>query len=79
MPSRRKFVVLGDRGIHEKVGSEFWRHIVSVVSDEFKKGNFTEGLVLGIREVGERLADHFPHLGAKDIDELSNEVDDGNL
>jgi uncharacterized membrane protein len=75
VPSRRRFVVLGDRGIHEKVGPEFWRHIASVVSEEFRNGHFTEGLIRGIEEVGERLAEHFPHQGERDVNELSNEID----
>ena len=34
VPARRKFVVLGDSGIHEKVGQEFWHHIVRTVSEK---------------------------------------------
>jgi uncharacterized membrane protein len=76
VPSRRKFVVLGDSGIHAKVGPEFWRHIVDVVSEKFHVGDFSEGLVMGIRAVGEKLADHFPYQGERDINELPNEVDE---
>ena len=37
VPARRKFVVLGDSGIHEKVGQEFWHHIVRTVSESSSK------------------------------------------
>jgi len=37
VPARRKFVVLGDSGIHEKVGEEFWRHVVRTVSGSLRK------------------------------------------
>jgi uncharacterized membrane protein len=75
VPSRRKFVVLGDRGIHEKVGREFWQNVVERVSERFRVGDFTGGLVQGIEEVGEQLAAHFPYDAASDSDELTNEVD----
>jgi uncharacterized membrane protein len=75
VPSRRKFVVLGDAGIHEKVGQAFWTSVVSAVTDKFRSGHFTEGLVKGIEAVGEQLATHFPYDAASDKNELSNEVD----
>ena len=75
VPSRRKFVVLGDRGIHEHVGQEFWHRVVAVVSEKFRAGDFTGGLVRGIEEVGERLAAHFPYDPGSDKDELPDDVD----
>jgi uncharacterized membrane protein len=76
VPSRRKFVVLGDRGIHEKVGQEFWNQIASAISEKFREGDFTGGLINGIEEVGKQLSTHFPY-GTTDRNELSNEVDFG--
>ena len=75
VPSRRKFVVLGDQGIHAKVGQEFWRLVADRVSERFREGDFTGGLVKGIEEVGEQLTAHFPYDKASDVDELSNDVD----
>ncbi len=75
VPSRRRFVVLGDQGIHAKVGQEFWRQVADRVSERFHEGDFTGGLVKGIEEVGEQLAAHFPHDTASDLDELTNDVD----
>src|SRR5207244_11009446 len=51
VPARRKFVVLGDSAIHERVGQEFWHRIVAVVTEKFRTGNFTDGLIRGIEEV----------------------------
>lgn len=78
VPSRRKFVVLGDQGIHEKVGQEFWDSVATEVSSLFQAGDFTEGLVRGIREVGKQLVSHFPYDRTTDVNELSNEVDFGD-
>ena len=74
VPARRKFVVLGDRGIHERVGQEFWDRIAEVLSKKFREGDFTGGLVKGIEEVGQQLSMHFPHLSS-DRNELSDDVD----
>jgi uncharacterized membrane protein len=77
VPARRKFVVLGDSGIHEKVGQEFWHHIVRTVSGKFRQGDFTGGLVAGIEAVGQDLAKHFPYHAAGDTNELPDDVDHG--
>jgi uncharacterized membrane protein len=75
VPSRRQFVVLGDTGIHEKVGQEFWHSIARTIAEKFRSNDFTEGLVSGIAMAGEQLAKHFPSLGAEDVNELPDDVD----
>lgn len=77
VPSRRRFVVLGDVGIHAKVGQEFWDAVAAAVSAKFREHDFTGGLVAGIEAVGERLAEHFPHAGERDVNELPDGVDFG--
>ena len=74
VPARRRFVILGDEGIHAHVGAEFWEQVAAAMSAKFRAGDFTAGLEAGIREVGERLAAHFPRQ-SDDRDELPNEVD----
>lgn len=75
VPSRHRFVVLGDRGIDEKVGQGFWQSIAQALSDSFQHGDYTAGLEAGIAAVGEGLAAHFPRL-ENDVNELPDEVDD---
>ena len=77
VPSRRRFVVLGDEGIHAKVGQEFWERVAAAVSEHLRDGDFTRGLVHGIETVGEQLALHFPFDPATDSNELSDEPDFG--
>jgi uncharacterized membrane protein len=77
VPSRRRFVILGDEGIHAKVGQEFWDHLAGAVSLEFRKGEFTLGLIKGIQEAGEHLAAHFPYEPLTDRNELPDEIDLG--
>jgi uncharacterized membrane protein len=77
VPSRRRFVILGDEGIHAKVGQEFWEKAAAAVSERFREGDFTTGLVHGIQMVGEQLAHHFPYDSATDTNELPDDVDFG--
>jgi uncharacterized membrane protein len=72
-----KFAVVGDLGIHAKVGQSFWEGIRDHMVPELKEGRWVGALELGIAEAGRALAEHFPHQGSKDRDELSNEVSRG--
>jgi uncharacterized membrane protein len=76
VPSRRRFVILGDEGIHQKVGQEFWDKTAAAISERFKSGDFTGGLVHGIEEAGKQLAAHFPRRPG-DTNELPDDVDLG--
>ncbi len=77
VPARKRFTVLGDAGIHAKVGQEFWESLAGVMSGQFRKGEFTEGLVAAIEEAGRQLAAHFPCNPAVDVNELADDVDFG--
>ena len=77
VPSRRRFVVLGDEGIHAKVGQEFWERVAAAVSEHLRNGDFTLGLVHGIETVGEELARHFPFDPTADTNELPDAIDLG--
>jgi len=78
VPSRRRFVVLGDEGVQAKAGQEFWDRLATILGEKFRKREFTEGLVLAVREAGEMLAVHFPYCPDTDKNELSNEIDFNN-
>jgi uncharacterized membrane protein len=75
VPARRRFVVLGDAGIHARVGDEFWEKVVAAVAAKFRARDFTGGLVEGIETVGRELAAHFPYDAATDKNELPDDVD----
>lgn len=68
-----KFAILGDKGINEKVPSDFWNHIKDEMLLNFNKHKFTEGLCRGIEMAGEKLKEYFP-LQPGDTNELRNEV-----
>jgi len=73
----KKFAILGDKGINEKVPENFWDNIKELMLDYFKKQQFTEGLCKGIEMAGEKLKTHFP-LQSNDTNELTNEISIGN-
>lgn len=75
-PKSRTFAVIGDTGVHEKCGEAFWRELAATMEAQFRRGEFTAGLVHGIERAGELLAEHFPR-GADDRNELADEVEEG--
>ncbi len=74
VPSRRQLVILGDEGIHQRVGQAFWDEVVADVVRHFKDEDFTGGLLAGIEKVAQKLAEHFP-ARAGDVNELPDVVD----
>ena len=72
----REFAIIGDDGIHQKVGDDFWNSVRDEMQAQFKEKKFVEGLIAGISAAGKKLAEHFPHQ-ANDRNELSNEMVEG--
>jgi uncharacterized membrane protein len=77
VPARKRFVVLGDEGIHAKAGQEFWDKIAEAMAERFRQGEFSDGLVDGIEAAAEGLAAHFPYDAATDVNELPDDIDFG--
>ena len=77
-PESQSITVLGDRGAHERCGEAFWTQVVETVREEFRAGRFTEGLVAGVRTLGDELARCFPRRPEEtDRNELPNGVSRG--
>ncbi len=56
----REAVVLGDRGIHEKIGAGEWDRALSALVGGLHRGDPGQGFVDAIALCGARLAEHFP-------------------
>lgn len=69
----KKFVILGDKGINDIVGADFWNATKEAMMAYFKNGEFKQGLVYGISRAGKQLQQYFPW-DQTDTDELSNEI-----
>lgn len=76
VPRAREFAVIGDHGVHQKCGDEFWRQLVEKMRAHFRNENFTDALVEAIQEAGELLARHFPKTAATP-NELPDEIIEG--
>ena len=59
-PRAHKFAVIGDKAVHEKCGDEFWQKLAEAMTGYFRKSEFTEGIIHGVKKAGELLAEHFP-------------------
>lgn len=76
-PCSRSFAVIGDTGVHEKCGDAFWTELAAAMTEHFKRGDFTAGLVLGIARAGALLAENFPRQ-TDDRNELPNSVEESD-
>ena len=78
-PESRKFAIFGDEAIHAKCGQPFWDEVTAAMTNYFREGKFTDGLVHAIDRAGSFLAKHFPRQ-PDDKNELpDNVIDRGNV
>jgi uncharacterized membrane protein len=73
----RKFAILGDKGIYEKVSVNFWDSTKDLLRSHFSSNQFAKGLCAGIGEAGIQLKLHFPYQ-AGDINELPDDISFGS-
>ncbi len=69
----RRFQILADKGINEKVDPEVWDQLAENLSAYFKDKKYLQGVVRTIDQMGKVLATYFP-IKADDTNELSDEV-----
>jgi|SRR5690606_16849090 len=68
-----QFAIIGDRGIHARVPSDFWEKTKELMLGYFKAGDMVAGLIEGIVHAGEQLQHYFPR-AAEDVNELPNDI-----
>lgn len=68
-----QLAVFGDKGIHEKVGTDFWNKEVSQMLSSFSRENYAEGIVKIITDIGDALVTHFPYEN-EDRNELPDDI-----
>src|SRR5258706_16475344 len=61
--AERRVEIVADRGIHGKVGTAAWEAICGEMQQEFARGQFERGAVLGVRAISDLLAAPFPPSG----------------
>ena len=72
----KKFAILGDKGIHEKVSQHFWDKEKELLLAHFKEDKYAIGLCKAIGDAGTKLKEHFPYAD-NDTHELSNDISFG--
>lgn len=69
----KKFAIIGDIGIHQKVSADFWNTTQEAMLSYFQQNKLVDGILKGVELAGDSLAVFFPRqIG--DTNELSNEV-----
>jgi uncharacterized membrane protein len=70
----RQLAILGDHGIHEKVGDSFWIAEVNTIISQFRRDNYAEAIAQVAHDIGNALKQHFPYDRQTDINELPDEI-----
>ncbi len=69
----KKFEIIADDGINKIIEISTWDSIEDTIRQEFKDGNYLQGVLHCINLIGEKLKIHFPR-ESDDTNELSNDV-----
>lgn len=70
----RQLAVFGDKGIHEKVGIEYWTKVVGEMLASFNKNDYAKGIAECVIQVGDALQEHFPYDRETDKNELPDDI-----
>ena len=72
-----KLAIWGDKGIHEKVGQDFWEEEIGLMKKYFQADDYESGIRDAVLLVGEKLKEHFPYQ-TDDVNELDDEISYGD-
>ena len=72
-PNDKQFAIIGDKGIHALVETNFWDNERNILQEHFRKGAFCGGICAVIHAVGEKLKSDFP-AESDDVNELPDEI-----
>ena len=69
----RKLAIVGDKGINDLVGENYWNDAKDIIVSNFSKDEYVLGIVSAIEKVGNSLKVFFPYKEG-DVNEQSDEV-----
>lgn len=69
-----QFAIYADKGIHEKLGNEFWLKEVNLMTRHFKENHYLEAILNVINDTGKALHAHFPYDQRADKNELPDDI-----
>ncbi len=70
----QQLALFGDEGIHQKVGSEFWKNAVKNMISQFASQNIITGIEQCVLQIGQTLKATFPYEASTDKNELPDEI-----
>ncbi len=70
----KQAAVIGDEGIHQKVGQDYWKVEVSKMLQQFRAEKLADGICIAITDLGEALQHHFPYNSDTDKNELPDDI-----
>ncbi len=68
-----KLAIVGDEGIHARVGPQYWEHVRDLMLERLRSGAARDAVLAAVADVGAVLRQHFGQR-PDDTNELSNEV-----
>ncbi len=69
-----QLAVLGDEGIHQKTGQQFWNDAVRQMLQHFNGEHYATGIATVVTTIGEVLHTWFPYDGDSDQNELPDDI-----
>jgi len=69
----KEISIIGDIGIHQHVGNEFWEAVKDVMINTIKTSNITQGIITGVELAGKQLSNFFPP-SHENLNELTDEI-----
>ena len=69
----RKLAIVGDEGIHRRVGEGYWAQVRDIMVEKLKVATPREAILAAVQEVRRVLGEHFPRRPG-DANELSDQV-----
>lgn len=69
-----ELALFGDEGIHQKVGSEYWKNEVKKMLVEFSNHHIPTGIEKCVLQIGRTLKETFPYEVTTDKNELPDDI-----
>ncbi len=71
-----KVAIIGDEGVNQKAGQDFWDSTLEILYENFRIGDFENGFIRAIEEAGKKLQEYFP-IQEANKNELPNDISFG--
>ena len=70
----KQLAILGDEGIHSKLGNDYWNTEVGKMISNFNRENYANGIKEVVTDIGEALTQLFPYNNDTDKNELPDDI-----